>query len=144
MRAFAQAWYGCRMSTQLFPRHAYINLTTFRKNGTPVPTPVWFVEADGRLYVFTQMDSGKVKRIRANGRAQVAASDVRGRPLTAFLPASARLIGEGDPQYARILERYKRKYGLQWQLFALLARLRGQRKPMVMIDLEPLPQAEVV
>ncbi len=107
-----------------------------------MPTPVWFVELDDKLYVFTQMNSGKVKRVRANGQAQIAASDVRGRPLTAFVEARARLVSETDPLYARALEHYRRKYGLLWQLFALFARLRGQRESMAMIELEPLPHVQ--
>jgi PPOX class probable F420-dependent enzyme len=41
-------------------------LTTFRKNGEAVPTPVWFAESDGKLYIYTANSSGKVKRIRNN------------------------------------------------------------------------------
>jgi PPOX class probable F420-dependent enzyme len=58
----------------LFEGKRYINLTTFRKSGIAVPTPVWFVVHEGRLYVFTAAQSGKAKRLRANGRALVAPS----------------------------------------------------------------------
>jgi general stress protein 26 len=44
----------------------YISLTTFRKNGVGVPTPVWFGENGDKLYVMTRSDMGKVKRIRNN------------------------------------------------------------------------------
>lgn len=40
----------------------YISLTTFRKNGAAVHTPVWFGEEAGKLYVMTRSDSGKYKR----------------------------------------------------------------------------------
>jgi hypothetical protein len=62
-------------TAQSFTSHNYINLTTFRKIGQEVPTPVWFAEMDGKLYVFTGAQTGKAKRIRANGRARVAPSD---------------------------------------------------------------------
>ena len=42
----------------------YISLATFRKNGTPVYTPVWFGEENGRLYVMTAAKTGKAKRLR--------------------------------------------------------------------------------
>jgi general stress protein 26 len=44
----------------------YISLASFRKNGDPVHTPVWFGEKDDKLYVMTRSDSGKYKRIRNN------------------------------------------------------------------------------
>lgn len=50
-------------------RSQYINLTTFRRNGQAVATPVWFVALNGRLYISTNVNSGKAKRIRANGKA---------------------------------------------------------------------------
>ncbi len=44
----------------------YISLTTFRKSGKPVATPVWFVEKEGKICVWTQLHSGKMKRLRNN------------------------------------------------------------------------------
>ena len=43
--------------------HKYISLVTFRRNGQAVPTPVWFAEQDGRLYIMTRSDSWKYKRL---------------------------------------------------------------------------------
>ena len=51
----------------------YISLTTFRKTGLAVPTPVWFGEMDGKLYVMTRSDMGKTKRIRNNPQVRVCA-----------------------------------------------------------------------
>ena len=45
----------------------YLSLTTYRRDGTPVSTPVWFVEEDGRLFVTTAADSYKAKRLRRRG-----------------------------------------------------------------------------
>ncbi len=47
-----------------FDHQSYLNLETFRKNGSGVKTPVWFVEDCGVLYLRTDAASGKVKRIR--------------------------------------------------------------------------------
>src|SRR2546422_10513339 len=60
-------------------QHRYMALSTFRRSGAEVATPVWFAEAGGRLYVFTAGDSGKGKRLRHSSRARVAPSDARGR-----------------------------------------------------------------
>src|SRR3954464_1267787 len=58
----------------------YLLLTTFRKDGRAVPTPVWVVRDGERLVAWSAMDSGKVKRIRRDGAVEVGPCDVRGRP----------------------------------------------------------------
>jgi PPOX class probable F420-dependent enzyme len=57
----------------------YIRLTTFRRDGTPVPTPVWQVRDGDRLLVITDGTTGKVKRLRHTPRVLIAVSDQRGR-----------------------------------------------------------------
>ncbi len=52
--------------------HQYLNLTTYRKSGEPVRTPVWFAQEGDTLYLFTNGETGKVKRIRNSGRVLVA------------------------------------------------------------------------
>lgn len=56
----------------LFQDQAYLALTTFRRNGAPVATPVWFAQEDQRLYIMTGADTGKVRRIRNNAQVEVA------------------------------------------------------------------------
>jgi uncharacterized protein len=73
---------------------SYVDLVTFRKTGAGVHTPVWFAEADGRLYVFTNPNSGKMKRIRNNPRVEVAPSTLRGRPLGPYVPATVRIASD--------------------------------------------------
>jgi len=69
----------------------YISLTTFRKSGAGVRTPLWFAEADGKLCFMTRNDSGKYKRIRNNSKVLVApctmrarSQDLTSRPRPAF------------------------------------------------------------
>lgn len=103
--------------------HQYMSLTTFRKNGTPVPTPVWFVENNGRLYMTTQAESGKVKRIRNNGKVTVAPCKANGEVLGVSVEAHARLID--SPQEAeRARAMLKGKYKLVWSVFMLMQRAR--------------------
>ena len=59
--------------------HKYISLTTFRKSRTPVATPVWFVEREGKICVWTQSNSGKMKRLRHNAKMTVAPCTMRGK-----------------------------------------------------------------
>jgi len=117
----------------LFKKNKYINVTTFRKNGEEVPTPVWFVALEDKLYTFTGAMSGKVKRIRANGRAKVAPSDVRGKPLAGFVPVHARIIAD-DSLQAQVTALYIKKYGLAYRLMTWSSRLRGAPDETVFLE----------
>ncbi|MFF9979366.1 PPOX class F420-dependent oxidoreductase [Streptomyces erythrochromogenes] len=108
----------------------YVSLTTFRKDGTPVATPVWAVADGGELYVWTRSDSWKVKRIRNDGRVTAAACDVRGRldEGTPVIEGQARLLDEEGLRRVRRL--MSRKY--TWQFWAVdvpAALVRRGRRP---------------
>jgi PPOX class probable F420-dependent enzyme len=90
----------------------YISLTTFRKTGTGVATPVWFGEEDGKLYVMTISKMGKVKRIRNNPLVQVAPCTIRGKVTGDQFAATARLLPPED--FARARKTITRKYWLAW------------------------------
>jgi uncharacterized protein len=79
----------------------YISLSTFRKNGNPVPTPVWFGEKDEKLYVMTRSDSGKYKRIKNNGKVRIAPCTIRGKITGPEFPATARILPPEDWSWAR-------------------------------------------
>ena len=74
-------------------RHRYMSLATFRRSGAEVATPVWFAAADGRLYVFTAEQSGKVKRLRHSSRARVALGCAGASPRR-VAEATARIVTE--------------------------------------------------
>ncbi|MFF4101558.1 PPOX class F420-dependent oxidoreductase [Streptomyces sp. NPDC001903] len=105
------------MTLEELNRGKYVSLTTFRKDGTPVATPVWAVADGGELYVWTRSDSWKVKRIRNNARVAVSACDVRGRVAegAAVLEGEARLLDEAG--LARVRKLMSRKY--TWQFWAV-------------------------
>jgi hypothetical protein len=79
----------------------YISLTTFRKNGSGVPTPVWFGEDADKLYVMTRRDLGKTKRIRNNPQILVAPCTIRGKLTGSQLTATARILPSQDHAHAR-------------------------------------------
>jgi PPOX class probable F420-dependent enzyme len=88
------------------------NLTTFRKSGEPVVTPVWYVVLDGKLYVRTGANAGKVKRIRNNPRVSLAPATVRGKQTGPESEARARILGRGEERLAEkamkcLKQRYK-------------------------------------
>jgi PPOX class probable F420-dependent enzyme len=86
----------------------YISLTTFRKTGVGVATPVWFGEDNGKLYVMTRGTMGKTKRIRNNPKVQVAPCTMSGKVIGAQFPATARILPPEEHQHAR--QTINRKY----------------------------------
>ncbi len=85
----------------------YIALETFRKSGEGVITPVWVVAEGDKLYVWTVGDSGKVKRIRNNGRVRIAVSDSRGAPKSDWVEAKAHVLdtpADEEQQRQRLAE----------------------------------------
>ncbi|HYM77355.1 MAG TPA: PPOX class F420-dependent oxidoreductase [Candidatus Dormibacteraeota bacterium] len=79
----------------------YISLTTFRKTGVGVATPVWFGEEGDKLYVMTRSDMGKTKRIRNNPTVQVAPCTMSGKVTGEQFPATARILPPEEHQLAR-------------------------------------------
>ncbi len=79
----------------------YISLTTLRKTGVGVATPVWFGEEDGKLYVMTRSDMGKTKRIRNNPQVRVAPCTIRGTVKGPEFAASARILPPEEHSRAR-------------------------------------------
>ena len=57
----------------------YINLETYRKDGRSVRTPVWFIDFRDRIYVRTDSNSGKIRRIVNNQNVRIAPCDIRGK-----------------------------------------------------------------
>ena len=90
----------------------YISLTTFRKTGAGVATPVWFGEDDGKLYLMTMGNSGKAKRIRNNPQVRLAPCTVRGKVTGPDFAATARLLPKED--FARARKTITRKYWMAW------------------------------
>lgn len=105
----------------------YVNLETFRKNGTGVQTPVWVARSGDELGIFTNGESYKVKRLRRNPRIRIAKCGVRGALKGPWHEGTARLVGEAPRQQA-ILDALHRKYGWQMKLADWGARIAGTKK----------------
>jgi PPOX class probable F420-dependent enzyme len=82
-----------------------ISLTTYRKDGTPVATPVWHVPSGDKLTTVSAADAGKVKRLRRNPNVEVVACDLRGRIRPDAQPAkgTAVLLPASETEGARRL-----------------------------------------
>ncbi|MBK1786112.1 PPOX class F420-dependent oxidoreductase [Prauserella cavernicola] len=102
----------------------YVQLTTFRKSGDAVPTPVWAAEDDGELVLFSGRTAGKVKRIRREPHVEVVACDLRGRATHgATVTGVARILD--DDASERVRRVIARKYGLSGTITMFFSRLRG-------------------
>ncbi|MCA2001363.1 MAG: PPOX class F420-dependent oxidoreductase [Chloroflexi bacterium] len=115
------------MTLKQFENQNYLNIETFRKSGQGVKTPVWFAQEGNALYVWTQADSGKAKRIRNNGAVNIAPCAASGDLLGEWIPARAQADSSVEAvQHVKKL--MGKKYGLMFRLFGLLGRLRGGAK----------------
>jgi uncharacterized protein len=70
----------------------YLSITTFRRDGTGVDTPVWFVQEGERLLVQTDRDSYKVRRLRRNANVKVAVCTATGRLRGEQVDARAEML----------------------------------------------------
>ena len=100
--------------------HKYISLTTFRKSGKPVATPVWFVEKEGKICVWTQLHSGKMKRLRNNAEVTFAPCTMGGKVTGPTVEGLARIVSPQEKEQVRLL--LLAKYGWMQRLFAFIHR----------------------
>ena len=112
----------------------YINLETFKKDGTGVKTPVWVVKAADKLYVWTLGQSWKAKRIRHNSQVKICQSDARGTPQSNWVSGQAQILDEDDDM-AIVRKKMVAKYGLMFRFFALMGRLRGDANNYITIEI---------
>jgi uncharacterized protein len=98
-------------------------VTTYKRDGTAVPTPVNIVVLGDQAYFRTWSTAGKAKRLRRNPQVLIAPSTARGKPTGPAITASARLLGPEEEQ--PIKQALAKKYPLiQGRLVPLAHRLR--------------------
>jgi PPOX class probable F420-dependent enzyme len=76
--------------------HKYGALVTYRRDGTPVATPMWIGPAAGSVYVRSAASDGKIKRIRRNPSVLLAACTPRGKPLGPWMRGTARILDASE------------------------------------------------
>ena len=97
--------------------HEYALLVTFRRDGTAVPTPVWFALLDDSHFVTaTEERTAKVRRLRHDPRVRVFPSDPRGKPLGPGVEGSARIL-EAGPESERAEAALDRHYGRKRRIY---------------------------
>jgi PPOX class probable F420-dependent enzyme len=115
------------MTLKQFEKQNYLNIETIRKNGQAIKTPVWFVQDGETLFVWTQANAGKAKRIRNNGAVRVTPCTSSGEVLGEWIPAQAQ-TNESPEAISDLEKLMKKKYGIMFYIFGFLGRMRGGAK----------------
>jgi uncharacterized protein len=99
-----------------------VALTTFRRDGTRVTTPVWFVVVDGEFHIWTGSRTGKVKRLTHDPRCTVAPCTSRGRTLGPAVEGTVRFVD--DPDALAVQALLRARYPVQKRALEMYAALR--------------------
>jgi PPOX class probable F420-dependent enzyme len=111
----------------------YINLETFRKDGSGVKTPVWVAPLEGKLVIFTAGDSYKVKRLRNNPACRVAPCDARGKVRGDWRDGTGRILEQPDDQ-KRAHAALRKKYGFLMGVTDFFAGISGRAKKRAFLE----------
>jgi PPOX class probable F420-dependent enzyme len=112
----------------------YLSLETYRKDGTPVATPVWFAQEGRVFYVYSLANAGKVKRIRNNPRVRIAPCDIRGRLKGEWVDGEARILDQAGAEKAHRL--LNQKYGLVKRMGDFFSKLRKRARATIAIHVK--------
>ena len=113
----------------------FVSLTTFRRSGEPVSTPVWIARDGDALVVTTPEGSGKVKRLRHNARVEMVPCSRRGRVDEGAEPVAGVVEIFSEPQDRdRLTAGIRRKYGLEVRIVMAIERLvrSGQARRVIL------------
>ena len=108
----------------------YLSITSYRRDGSGISTPVWFATDVDRLLVMTDSRSGKVKRIRRNPYVTIAPCSARGTPKAERMPAHAEVLPPSEVERAKRLIRRKYRFDLLFvgPIRAIQALFRPERR----------------
>jgi PPOX class probable F420-dependent enzyme len=101
--------------------HTHMLLVTYKRDGTGVPTPVWFAHDGERVYVWTEINAYKAKRVRRDPRALLAPCGPTGKPLGPPIAASGRVLSD-ETERRRAAAKIRSQWGLGRRLFEFLSR----------------------
>ena len=102
----------------------YISLETYRKNGNPVRTPVWFVVKDDLIYVVTRSQTGKVKRLKNNPQVKFASCNIKGKVTGQWISGTATILD--DSQTAEAVKWRDKKYGFMAKIAKFMSKSKGK------------------
>lgn len=99
----------------------YVLLVTYKRDGTPIPSPVWFARDGDTLFVWTEINAFKAKRLRNDPRALLAPCTSRGVPTGDPVAATGRVLTDGaERRHAAAVIRSQ--WGIGRKLFERMSR----------------------
>ena len=101
----------------------YISLETYKKDNTPIRTPVWFVIDGDRICITTKESTGKVKRLRNNQNVRIAVCSMKGEIKNDWKSGMAKMIVGDDAE--KIIKLRKKKYGFSARLISVFTSQKG-------------------
>ena len=106
----------------------FVSLTTFRRTGERVSTPVWIARAGDALVVTTPAGSGKVKRLRRDPRVELQSCSRTGRIDETDVPVAgtAEILTDNDVRH-RLTTVIRQKYRIEYRLVMGIERLISRR-----------------
>jgi PPOX class probable F420-dependent enzyme len=118
-----------QMSTRELANEEFMSITTFKRDGTPVSTPVWVAGENGSLLVISEADTWKVKRIRRDGHVRIAPCGARGAIRGDPVDAEATIEADTATVEQLLARKYGWKYRAYMRFSALARKLRGKPAP---------------
>ena len=113
----------------------YVLLTTFRRTGEPVATPVWIARYRDELLVTTPEGTGKLKRLRGNARIELQPASRFGRAKKGTAVVAASVVSTED-QTPALADIFRHKYGLEYRVFKLFeGRTKAGIRPRVVLHI---------
>ena len=102
----------------------YISLETYRKNGQPVRSPVWFVIENNLLYVITRNQTGKVKRLKNNLQVKFALCTMKGKITGEWISGTAKILD--GKQTKEAVKMRDKKYGFIAKIAKFVSKSKGE------------------
>tara|TARA_Y200000002_G_scaffold191824_1_gene158319 strand:+ start:1115 stop:1492 length:378 start_codon:yes stop_codon:yes gene_type:complete len=119
------------MNLNNFIEAEYINLITYKKDKSPVTTPVWVADFSNSLVITTSLNAGKVKRVRNNGKATIYITNQNGsKKLSESLDLKASLIEDTELK-KQAADLIRKKYGMMAKMI-----MKGPDEQRAIIKLE--------
>ena len=103
----------------------YLSLETYKRDNTPIQTPVWFVIDNDQLYITTRETTGKVKRLRNNQNARIAVCSMKGDIKSDWVDVGLEKIPE-ESDVEKIVKLRKKKYGFSARLISMFTSQKGK------------------
>jgi uncharacterized protein len=112
----------------------YIDIETYRKNGTAVRTPIWFIIYQGLIYFRSDAKSGKVKRIRNNPHVRIAPCDIRGNVKGNWFDGKVKFADSAESSI--VYSMIDKKYGFVATLVRIFNKIRHTNPVVIGIALD--------